>query len=66
MPVTEEYVKNYVITKLQELSVKNPKARIFVIDKLFSPDELIAEIINNTRYGRAYIEIFKKHVGEAL
>ncbi len=60
--VTEEYVKNYAISKLQELMVSKPKAQIFVIDKVFTPSELIEEILRGSKYGKAYIKIFRKHL----
>ncbi len=55
-------MKNYVITKLQELMVTKPNARIVVIDKVFTPDQLIREILQGTKYGIAYLKIFKKHM----
>ena len=58
--VEDEYLKNYVITKLQELMVTKPNAQIVVIDKVFTPEQLIREIIQGTKYGITYLKIFKK------
>jgi len=48
---------------IEELKSMPKSVRIFIKDRLFTPDELIEEIINNTVYGKLYLKLVSVRAG---
>lgn len=48
---------------IEELKSMPKDAKILVKDKLFTPEELIGEILNNTKYGRLYLHLVSVKLG---
>jgi hypothetical protein len=60
MSVTYEQLRRLGIEHLRRLP---PGARIVVRDRVFSPEQLIAEVVADTVYGRTWLLMFAKQSG---